>query len=85
MHVYACVWAAGGNWTIASQEHKKVAQYYESKGNFAKAGQQYEKCQQFQMALKLYLRWCASRPEGCPKATHEAEPWLAARCANKDL
>ncbi|KAK3240077.1 hypothetical protein CYMTET_50059, partial [Cymbomonas tetramitiformis] len=38
------------------EEYQKLAKYYESKGIFAKAGELYEKCEQYQQALKLYLR-----------------------------
>jgi len=37
------------------EEHQNIAQYYEGKGMQGKAARHYEKCEQYQKALKLYM------------------------------
>ena len=38
-----------------TEEHLKIAQFYEGKGNWGKAARHYEKSENYSKALKLYI------------------------------
>ena len=44
-----------------TDEHLKIAQYFEGKSQWGKAAKHYEKCEQYTKALKLYMEEGESR------------------------